>query len=191
LYQWGRKDPFLGSCSVSGNQVAVSTIQWPADVNSDPVSGNVEYATSHPTTFVTGKNDWCYMEDSLVDRSRWLSTKTVNDPCPAGWRVPDGHVGGIWDRAVGSSLSKLPEYDAENYGVNFGGFFGEQEVIWYPAAGSRRSGRGAPQSDCGRYWSVTSDDAGAFNLGFASDGFMNLLNGDWMSYAQSVRCMKE
>ena len=191
LYQWGRKDPFLGSCSIDGHQAAASTVQWPADVNSDPVSGTVGYATLHPMTFVTGTNDWCYMEGSVVDRSRWLSTKTVNDPCPAGWRVPDGHADGVWAQAAGSSVSNLPEFDAENCGVNFGGIFGEDDIIWYPNAGVRSSGRGAPINDSGRYWSVTSDDGGAFNLGFAPDGFMNLLNGDWMSYAQSVRCMKD
>ena len=53
LYQWGRKDPFLGSSSISSNTLAKSTIAWPYDVSSDSSTGTIAYATAHPTTFIT------------------------------------------------------------------------------------------------------------------------------------------
>ena len=59
LYQWGRKDPFLGSSSISENIGAKSTVTWPSKVKSESNTGTIEYATAHPTTFITG-DDWYY-----------------------------------------------------------------------------------------------------------------------------------
>ena len=39
LYQWGRKDPFLGSSSISSNTLAKSTITWPSAVKSTSSNG--------------------------------------------------------------------------------------------------------------------------------------------------------
>ena len=102
LYQWGRKDPFLGSSSISSNTIAKSTITWPSAVSSDSSNGTIEYATAHPTTFITynwSNYDWYYTGSSSTDDTRWTtssSDKSIYDPCPAGWRVPDK---GIWSKA--------------------------------------------------------------------------------------------
>jgi hypothetical protein len=37
LYQWGRKDPFLGSSSINSSNIASSTIQWPGDHHIGPL----------------------------------------------------------------------------------------------------------------------------------------------------------
>ena len=106
LYQWGRKDPFLGSSSISSNTEAMSTITWPSAVESNNSTGTIDYATANPTTFITynGKNhDWYYTGDSSTDDTRWQSSKTIYDPCPAGWRVPDGGGSGVWATAFGTS----------------------------------------------------------------------------------------
>ena len=52
LYQWGRKDPFLGSSSISSDVEAKSTITWPSVVSSDSSNGTIEYAIANPTTFI-------------------------------------------------------------------------------------------------------------------------------------------
>ena len=52
LYQWGRKDPFLGSSSISSNTVAMSTLTWPSAVSSNSTNGTIDYAVEHPTTFI-------------------------------------------------------------------------------------------------------------------------------------------
>ena len=53
IYQWGRKDPFLGSSSISSEVYAQSTITWPSYVTSTS-NGTIEYAISHPTTWRGG-----------------------------------------------------------------------------------------------------------------------------------------
>lgn len=77
LYQWGRKDPFLGSSSISYGIKAKSTIIWPSAVSSDSSNGTIEYATAHPTTFITHNSsnyDWYYTGDSSTDNTRWTTS---------------------------------------------------------------------------------------------------------------------
>jgi hypothetical protein len=47
LYQWGRKDPFLGSFSISDHVKARSTITWPSAVSPSSSRGTIAYATEH------------------------------------------------------------------------------------------------------------------------------------------------
>ena len=68
LYQWGRKDPFLGSSSITSSVTAKSTIVWPSDISSSITNGTLEYAINHPTTYITFSNvisnfDWLYVSD--------------------------------------------------------------------------------------------------------------------------------
>ena len=168
LYQWGRKDPFLNSSSVSSATQAVSTGTW--STSSESITP--AKAEQNPTTFYTGW-DGNYMPDGS-----WASTKTAYDPCPAGWRVPDGGTSGIWATAKGSSDSF--SINSGFYGLNFGGVFGSAETIWYPASGylyvdSVLYGVGSD----GYYWSVTpvpSFDSGAYFLYFGSNGDVNPSN---------------
>ena len=105
LYQWGRKDPFLGSSSISSDIEAKSTGTWPSAVSSDSSNGTIAYATANPTTFITRNNsnyDWYYTGSGTNDNTRWTTsaaTKSIYDPCPAGWRVPDGGSNGVWSKA--------------------------------------------------------------------------------------------
>ena len=129
FYQWGRKDPFLGSSSISSSsRTAKSTITWPSKVLDNTSTSTIEYSIANPTTFI-----YNHRSD---DNSRWQSEKTIYDPCPAGWRVPDGGDNGVWSKALGSSLefSDYP-YDSTNKGMNFSGKFGSDSTIWYPASG--------------------------------------------------------
>ena len=169
LYQWGRKDPFLGSSSISSDKEANSTIAWPSAVPSDATNGTIEYATSHPTTFITSSNgDWYYTESDSTDDTRWQLEKTIYDPCPVGWHVPDGGDNGVWSKALGSPSSYTGTYDSTNWGINFSGKFGSASAIWYPASGSLYVGDGAVYHAgiFGYYWSVSPSGYGAYCLHF-------------------------
>ena len=200
LYQWGRKDPFLGSFSISRCYVAKSTITWPSSVTSDSSNGTIEYAISHPTTFIieNGSNhDWCYTGSSSTDITRWTessSAKSIYDPCPAGWRVPDGGDNGVWSKALGSSSEFNYTYDSTNEGMNFSGKFGPDQTIWYPASGSRGryewSYGFGDVGHSGEYWSSSSySDWGRFLLWFTSECYPRF-NGR-CGMGCSVRCIKE
>ena len=207
LYQWGRKDPFLGGSSISyvssSNQtIAESTITWPSSVSSDSSNGTIAYATANPTTFIAnnGSNyDWYYTGNSSTDNTRWITSgneKSVYDPCPSGWRVPDGGSSGVWSKALGSSSSFSDEllYDSTNEGINFSGKFGSDQTIWYPASGYRTNIDGSLGNVGygGGYWSASPTSYGAFFLSFSSSGDVYPSNYYYYrALGYSVRCLQE
>ena len=188
LYQWGRKDPFLGSASISESQLAQSTLAWPSAVASNSTSGTVDYVTAHPTTFVKGASaisyDWHY---ALRDDGLWAAEKTIYDPCPAGWRVPDGGESGLWSTAGFTSST----YEAANKGIHFD--ISSPSTTWYPAAGSLSydSAELTSVGNYGYYWSITPYTSYACYLYFFSNGSVNPANDNYRSYAFSVRCVED
>ena len=166
LYQWGRKDPFLGSSSTSSSTVALSTITWPSPVQVSTLPVDATYHIANPTTFITSNNsrqnyDWFFTSSSEYHNDRWPdsgSPKSIYDPCPAGWRVPDGGENGIWAKAHGSSTNYNSTYDSTKKGFNFSGDFGESSPIWYPLQGQRGYDDGNLKyvGLYGRYWSCSS-----------------------------------
>jgi uncharacterized protein (TIGR02145 family) len=200
LYQWGRKDPFLGSSDISGDTIAKSTITWPSTVSSDSSNGTISYVTANPTTFVkcnTSNYDWYYTGSSSTDNTRWTTSyesKSIYDPCPAGWRIPDGGKFGIWSNALGSSLS----FTAQNTqnGINFSNMLGSDSTIWYPLSGERLStgGKLSYVGDFGHYWSA--DDSvkpeyymSTLNINYT--GTVYPCQMDFRARGYSVRCIKE
>ena len=199
LYQWGRKDPFLGSSSISDVTEAASTVTWPASVESTSETGTIEYAVSHPTTFITlntNNYDWYYTDTEDTDDTRWTtseSEKSIYDPCPAGWRVPDGGDSGVWSKAKGSSSEYKRNYDSNDRGMNFSGDFGTDQTIWYPAARCRDDIDGSLSyfSNFGFYWSATPSGSFVCRLDFGNDGYVYPSNDDSRAYGYSVRCLQE
>ena len=199
LYQWGRKDPFLGSSSISENVEALSTITWPSEVRSNSSTGTIAYATANPTTFIkfnSSNRDWYYTGSSSTDNTRWAESsrpKSIYDPCPSGWRVPDGDDDGVWSKALGSSSRFDYTYNSTNKGMNFSGNFGSAFTIWYPASGYRFSGDGSLYSvgDYGIYWSASPDSYYAYYLSFFNDGRVFPSYGYNRASGFSVRCLQE
>ena len=201
LYQWGRKDPFLSSSSISCSTLAMSTGTWPSAVSSNSTNGTIEYATSHPTTFIAynnGNYDWYYTGDYSTDNSRWTTsgkTKSIYDPCPHGWRVSDGGDNGIWSSALGSSsyFTDALLYDSTNKGMNFSGKFGTNQAIWYPASGGRngRDGSLLNVGGTGFYWSASHYSNDAYNLYFDLNGYVDPSIIGYRASGGSVRCIRE
>ena len=203
FYQWGRKDPFFGSSSISNDkQVAKATIDGWEYATSNETKGTIEFATANPTTFIyynTKNNDWYYTGDSSVDNTRWTTSeaaKSIYDPCPSGWRVPDGGENGVWVKAFDSSDSGTLIFDNNKKGINFSGKFGHYATIWYPATGCLNTigGRVEYVGTLGNCWSASPDYKEAYLLNFEYYSNKVLYYPTFSYYrsdGESVRCIKE
>ena len=201
LYQWGRKDPFLSSSSIHYDCMveAKSTLTWPSAVSSDSSNGTISYATANPTTFIkfnSSNYDWYYTGSSLTNKTRWTtssSAKSIYDPCPQGWRVPDGGDNGVWAKARGSSSYFYKSYDSSNEGKNFSGTFGSASDIWYPASGGFTSSGPGDVGHIATYWSASSySEYRVYVLSFSYDDREvdpTDIRDRWAG--SSVRCVQE
>ena len=201
LYQWGRKDPFLGSSAIECNKakLAESTIIWPDVMLKSETTGTIEYVTANPTTFVADDayaRDWLY---SSVDNALWTTSdaaKSIYDPCPAGWRVPDAS---IWSSKSGFYITEYTD-DYKNYGFSFK--INSSSTTWYPQPGCRfpEDGRLYNLGTQGLYWSSSPDN----NWSSPSNDRFTYLNvmqvGQYVkpnqssngrAFGNSIRCIQE
>lgn len=188
LYQWGRKDPFPGS-----NMSTVSSdYSWRFYTIVANERGSVYESIENPMSFYPGFSienwDWLY---SYRDNDLWGSNKTIYDPCPVGWRVPDGGSNSIWAKACGEKTFNHPYLSTK--GMDFSGKFGDATTIWYPAAGQRfySDGRLFDVGSKGRYWSATAISYSAYSFSIDDTHYVSTSNSDWRAEANSVRCQKE
>lgn len=193
LYQWGRKDPFPSASNKKQPTAALTTGTWPTPVydvstlETDPVvTGDMkQYQIEHPMTFIRCRSEF------TTSGSVWTVEKSESDPCPYGWKVPDG----VWEKAIGQSSSIMYSglWDDSNYGLDGTSLFGGQ--TWYPA-GCELDGRTGALSSYftgagpnGIYWGVSS----VFAFYKAYDGLINPSTqfGGGQSHGFFVRCIKE
>jgi hypothetical protein len=198
LYQWGRKDPFRGASSISSNTFVRTTISWPSSVTSDEATGTLAFSVANPTTYISRNSlnsDWFWTGTSKKDTTRWTGSnqqKSIYDPCPAGWRVPDGGKSGVWAKAAGQSTEFNDTYDQATEGIDFSRVFGPAASIWYPAAGCLSSYDGAllDVGEAGFWLSANHGTTGAYRLYFNDDGHVIPAN-IGSAGGCSVRCTKE
>ena len=193
MYQWGRKDPFLGSSSITSPVMAKATMTWPAAKASTATTGTIDYATKHPTVMLYGQgsNEWMYETDETL----WAENKTIYDPCPAGWQIPPTGENGYWVKAYGSYRINGDIFDYTNRGINFGGKFGSDATIWYPATGYYGAANGVfyGTGEDGSYHGYTLGDTFGF-LQYcvkSDEDYLYMLYVSDMGGADPVRCIKE
>lgn len=179
MYQLGRKDPFLGSSSVSDCVVAASTGYW----EYSSASADADMLDEGPTTYYS-YNSWY--------TGRWTLVKGINDPCPAGWRLPESGASGIWARASGRTDMDMVEEG--EVGLNLSGVFADDDLVWYPLAGYLNSdGELHGVSSYGAYWGYREKGYNSFNFSNYGDFYPAGNNYYFLgqSNAYPVRCCKE
>ncbi len=121
IYQWGRKDPFVGSYSAYSSILSKATSMW--EVSSQKV--DVRVADKNPMAFYSNLQ----LDLTGVE---WKVEKTLRDPCPYGWRVPYGGNNGVWAKAI-VGHEDFDYHDINmTEGANLSNIFGEDPMIYYP-----------------------------------------------------------
>ena len=183
MYQYGRKDPFL-SGNMNNSKTALSSVTWPEATKEDFGPVSLEYAAANPMVYITASPasgyQW-YNGTNEEHKNLWQSEKTIYDPCPAGWRIPDGGSEGIWK---GGRFDT--EFNEVKKGISVEICGGVQ--AWYPSCGFITSGGGlAHFGERGCYWAINPKDYPGMN--FNNNG-ITLKNGAFCD-GYSVRCFKE
>ena len=188
-YQWGRKDPLPYPSDITSHEPLIGSYQNGFTNTTLARKMTVSYTIEHPTTYLDTDTDWLLSvaanpnlwgntssETTLTD----TGSKSIYDPCPPGWRVPDRRT---WAKAA----LKIKASNATYYFLCYSG--SETEIL-YPMSGYF-SGSDYPNvASWGYTWTnaPTADGAAALVLhGGAVYPTENLMR----SYALPVRCMRE
>jgi hypothetical protein len=186
LYQWGRKEPLVGSQSLTGSTQRStyrgSAVPLPYVSPQDVTtlgSNPLEESHRRPATFITSTlppwYTWSDTDDA--DNSLWTTggLKSPYDPCPAGWRVP----------TAAEFLEALTPVGGWNYGQAYEG------GLVLPAAGGLdfSTGQLFDVGASGYYWTAETAGPSAKCL-HIRNGSATIENA-FRANGFSVRCMKE
>jgi len=214
FYQWGRKDPFpkAGSTSETGTS-ALATGYYNGDggdyyfncvsISTTERNSSALHSSRNPDMFYTSnwlgsgygslsKNDGSYSWENDLSLE-----KSIFDPCPPGYRVPDekffgtelsnkmnrGGSNSAW--STGWDWTTVYRYDDQG---NIAGFNGPGA---FPAAGNRNYSTGTINNagSYGYYWSsLVSSTTNAYGLNFNSTTVYTRYS-NYRSFGFSVRCV--
>ena len=206
FYQWGRKDPYLGSANSAGTAFAVSTRNLKYVPALDAALQTVDYSVANPHVFMLGnsRKDWVAVKDNTL----WATSKTKYDPCPPGWRVPDGGTGvnnvqaGLWAK-IGMSpygLTPMPAswqsgWKGMKFPISKTGY-----SSWYPVPGGIGLDAALKLVGVdGTYWTA-SPIGGSHEYVYAMNFYFTNSTTDYYAFCSaeipratgnSVRCCKE
>ena len=194
-YQFGRKDPFPlkdsakqpGGDTYTVAKQASGTMQESIYAScSIFYNGDTHWLSAVPETNIYKQIEYDWQDPCTVQSGQ----KSIFDPSPMGWKVPDKETWRDfrWDNGNKSGTFNI---NSEEWTVTQRGIYsvGNEKVAWYPACGSFT----APADSYGRAWSCISysTDPHAYYLGFSNNGQVNPAYGTSRSLGFPVRCIQE
>ena len=185
LYQWGRKDPLPG-INTTGFAFDNSYVEIPADKGDEPANvikmktRSIGHSIQNPGIMLPkvggGKLSWQYQQlinlwsanNNKYDGSIRNNVKTIYDPSPVGFKVPDAHA------FMGFSLTGAVWSNGYTFKVD------NDKEIYFQAGGARYGTSGALTANgtSAIYWTSDANSQGG-QLGYAyrasmSDGSLSI-----------------
>ena len=122
LYQWGRKDPFMGEAGWNFVHTAFSAgTEW---TNKNAEIQGEEYWIANPMDYTT----WDVFDETLWEPDK----KKRQDPCPAGWRVPACNENDNFWASVAGCLNNSSAFKSTEYGLTL---TISTPSTWFPCVG--------------------------------------------------------
>ncbi len=184
LYQWGRKDPFLGARAIGSTEPVTF-----AGTAMTVVEGVIapEESIDKPTTLINVDGAWCTGNDNFMwgDVEREASApKSLYDPCPAGYRIPGRKHFTIFQND-GTGLPGW-NYDAANGVVQLG-----NPAAAFPICGYLKND-GTLASGSAIVWDARNDyENGKVSYCMFIDEGNSRKTGKTRAFGGSVRCEAE
>lgn len=214
-YQWGRKDPFIYPANATSATTPKTTynlegytFEVRGNIGSDYTTllpgYTIDWATAHPTTvmvrpfkktgcidswlLVTNPNLWGNATSGSIASTK--SKKSIYDPCPPGWKVPDRAA---WD----TSAFKCCDYKLQ-YGMNLYYNSSNAKTAFYTYNGYLNGENGQwlyqSLSSAAYVWTnepyLTPDNDSSYCLKIANNTFsVSATLGQ--QYGAAVRCVRE
>lgn len=213
-YQWGRKDPFIGSNTVGSGTLtkrieSVAFTSGTADFYVNPLypehnfsvkantgmpgGAEIEYTIANPMVFVTGTTWFYSLENLTANATLWgyngtTMSKSTYDPCPPGWKLSTNNF-------IDTELKGLTGHTLSSAGLyGYAYDCAEGTVTYLPAAGFRDYSGGyvSYAGSCGQYWGslyrAKSTDCWSWKAETTNDPKLTHV---YASYGLSVRCVSE
>ena len=200
LYQWGRKDALPGTNTLASG----SSFSF---VGTPPAGYSIGYAIQHPENMFRGTSatyysDWCNasynnlwsMDNTVIDYNDNPVVKTIYDPCPAGFKMPESNATTGFTLSGGNVVGNPSLYNIKggwDYGYNFNNKISHPDAtVWFPAAGLRHKLDGVLDlvGNTGHYWlAVPRNVYAGCSLGFTTIIVSPVNNGPVRADAMAVR----
>lgn len=160
-YQWGRKDPFSApNGDASGIDFSVEDQQ------------TLAFAVQNPTKFICGIGNWLNTTDTKLwnEGSNYTPVKSIYDPCPAGWMLPNGNAyypftvgsssnywtaSSIWSQPNLKKCESLGYATAQEAADAFDNgyvFWHNDLQVWFPAGGYINGKKVQEYKSWGKWW---------------------------------------
>jgi hypothetical protein len=178
LYQFGRKDPFPGVFSGTAGYSELNKFSG-ISVRS-PIAVSYINSIQNPNTYIDGYDGGLYSWSTLE------KTKTENDPCPYGWKVPVWLDGPYSDAATQNN--PWLGITRESYNSVHPGGFTCAGSTWQ--LGCRRGPAGDAQTGRFGYWWSGSKLNGGNATWCIYNGSIGF-DGGGEGFGFSVRCVQE
>jgi uncharacterized protein (TIGR02145 family) len=176
-YQWGRKPTCFGRDGVDGTNTCSSPVYG--------ASGPWGNTTSNDNAgSITGWSSTAASTGSWADAS-----KTTNDPCPTGFRVPTKTQ---WEGVINSSLNTYTLVGTWSSSARYASGVRFGSTLFLPASGNREQVAGSQSNAgvAGLYWTSTQNSTSNSWYTLVGNNSITMLQNS-KNIGMSVRCIAE